>query len=229
MEDKIVVEDYLKNNERFIHWTLRKFGITKGFSCKYYDFEDLYQEILVSLCRHLPKYNKDKGELTTYTYFIISTTIKMFLYNVPGEFKYPRKILEIDNYLYRTGLNPSENLIPKIAESFDCSEEMVKLAFGYHLNKFQTFSIDAEIGGGSKNKIEDILYYDNVENFISEKYYIDNICKTLGSKEEKVLRLYIDGETTTTIGKIIGVSQPQVSRYLKSIKGKIKLYFDNVA
>lgn len=107
------------------------------------------------------------------------------------------------------------------------SVRVIQNELNYYLRKekkhLNNKSLSDEIGenivlediiSDEKNEIE------QREMVMDNEKYLENICKSLKTdKQRKIITMYINGSTQQKIAKKLGISQPQVSRIIKKMKG----------
>lgn len=108
--------------------------------------------------------------------------------------------------------------------------ELRKQSAACRIPKDCIFSIDTPISineDGSELTIADKLFdEDNLENSLLWSD-VQIFLKSLPVINQKIFYLYLNGNTQTTISKIVNKSQPQVHRIIKSIQALLRKEFND--
>ena len=221
------MEILIKNNSGLI-WNIVKRFVGRG-----YELDDLYQIGSIGLIKAIKRFDVNLDvQLSTYAVPYIMGEIKRFIRD-DGIIKVSRqtkelsiKIKQIQNeYLNKNG---EEISINKIAEILNISKEEVAAAIESSSTVNSIYSVEGA-NEDERMLIEKISdekdEYNNLVNKITLKELIDN----LEEREKKVvlLRFYKE-QTQAQVGKILGITQVQVSRIEKKVLDKMRLKLEAV-
>ena len=221
------MEDLIKNNSGLV-WNIVKRFIGRG-----YEADDLYQIGSIGLIKAIKRFDVNLDvQLSTYAVPYIMGEIKRFIRD-DGIIKVSRqtkelsiKIKQIQNeYLNKNG---EEITITKISQILNISKEEVAAAIESSSTVNSIYSVEGA-NEDERMLIEKISdekdEYNNLVNKITLKELIDN----LEEREKKVvlLRFYKE-QTQAQVGKILGITQVQVSRIEKKVLDKMRLKLEAV-
>ena len=216
------MENLIKNNQGLI-W-----NIVKRFSGRNYEIEDLYQIGCLGFIKAIRRFDTNfEVQVSTYAVPYILGEIKKYIRD-DGIVKVSRSVKELgikvkqlqNEYLKK---HKEEISIQEIAKELNVDKEEVIFAIEAQR---PVESIYQEEQGDEKNKrelISKIPSNDNQENNIVNNMALAQIIENLDSRERQIiiLRFYRD-KTQTQVGKMLGISQVQVSRIEKNVLSKIK-------
>lgn len=221
------MEILITNNSGLIWNIVRRF-IGRG-----YESEDLYQIGCIGLIKAIKRFDITLDvQLSTYAVPYIMGEIKRFIRD-DGIIKISRqtkelaiKIKQIQNeYMSKIG---EEVSITKISEILKISKEEVAAAIE------STNVVESIYTGESQETDERTLIEkikddkDEYKNII-DKITLNELINNLEEKEKKVviLRFYKE-QTQSQVGKILGITQVQVSRIEKKVLEKMRLKLEAV-
>ena len=221
------MEILIKNNSGLIWNIVRRF-VGRG-----YELEDLYQIGSIGLIKAIKRFDINLDvQLSTYAVPYIMGEIKRFIRD-DGIIKVSRQTKELSvkvkqiqsEYLNKNGEEISVN---KIAEMLNISKEEVAAAIESSSTVNSIYSVEGATEDERMliEKISDEKdEYNNLVNKITLKELIDN----LEEREKKVvlLRFYKE-QTQAQVGKILGITQVQVSRIEKKVLDKMRLKLEAV-
>lgn len=216
------MENLIKNNQGLI-W-----NIVKRFSGRNYEIEDLYQIGCLGFIKAIKRFDTNfEVQVSTYAVPYILGEIKKYIRD-DGIVKVSRSVKELgikvkqlqNEYLKK---HKEEISIQEIAKELNVDKEEVIFAIEAQR---PVESIYQEEQGDEKNKrelISKIPSNDNQENNIVNNMALAQIIENLDSRERQIiiLRFYRD-KTQTQVGKMLGISQVQVSRIEKNVLNKMK-------
>lgn len=221
------MELLIKNNSGLV-WNIVKRFIGRG-----YEAEDLYQIGSMGLIKAIKRFDVNlEVQLSTYAVPYIMGEIKRFIRD-DGIIKVSRqtkelaiKIKQIQNeYMNKNG---EEISIIKISEMLDIPKEEIAAAIESSNN------VDSIYSAEGTNEDERILLEkiaDNKDEYNSlvNKIAINEMIENLDEKEKQVVLLrYYREQTQAQVGKILGISQVQVSRIEKRVLDKMRLKLEAV-
>lgn len=216
------MENLIQNNQGLI-W-----NIVKRFSGRNYEIEDLYQIGCLGFIKAIRRFDTNfEVQVSTYAVPYILGEIKKYIRD-DGIVKVSRSVKELgikvkqlqNEYLKKY---KEEISIQEIAKELNVDKEEVIFAIEAQR---PVESIYQEEQGDEKNKrelISKIPSNNNQENNIVNNMALAQIIENLDSRERQIiiLRFYRD-KTQTQVGKMLGISQVQVSRIEKNVLSKMK-------
>lgn len=221
------MELLIKNNSGLI-WNIVKRFIGRG-----YETDDLYQIGCIGLIKAIKRFDVNlEVQLSTYAVPYIMGEIKRFLRD-DGIIKVSRqtkelaiKIKQIQNeYMNKIG---EEISITKISEILKVSKEEIAAAIESNNTVDSIYNVEAQ-DSDERMLIDKIKDEKDEYNHLVNKITLDEIINNLEEKEKKVviLRFYKE-QTQAQVGKILGITQVQVSRIEKKVLEKMKLKLEAV-
>lgn len=221
------MELLIKNNSGLV-WNIVKRFIGRG-----YEAEDLYQIGSMGLIKAIKRFDVNlEVQLSTYAVPYIMGEIKRFIRD-DGIIKVSRqtkelaiKIKQIQNeYMNKNG---EEISIIKISEMLDIPKEEIAAAIESSNNVDSIYSVE---GTNEDDRIllEKIADNKDEYNSLVNKIAINEMIENLDEKEKQVVLLrYYREQTQAQVGKILGISQVQVSRIEKRVLDKMRLKLEAV-
>lgn len=221
------MESLIKNNSGLIWNIVRRF-IGRG-----YETEDLYQIGCIGLIKAIKRFDVNLDvQLSTYAVPYIMGEIKRFIRD-DGIIKVSRqtkelaiKIKQIQNeYLNKNG---EEISISKISKILEISKEEVAAA----IESSNTVNSIYSVEGANEDErmlIEKISDSQDIYNSLVDKITLKELIDNLDERERKVVLLrYYKEQTQSQVGKILGITQVQVSRIEKKVLEKMRLKLEAV-
>lgn len=221
------MELLIKNNSGLV-WNIVKRFIDRG-----YEAEDLYQIGSMGLIKAIKRFDVNlEVQLSTYAVPYIMGEIKRFIRD-DGIIKVSRqtkelaiKIKQIQNeYINKNG---EEISIIKLSEMLDIPKEEIAAAIESSNNVDSIYSVE---GTNEDDRIllEKIADNKDEYNSLVNKITINEMIEKLDEKEKQVVLLrYYREQTQAQVGKILGISQVQVSRIEKRVLDKMRLKLEAV-
>lgn len=221
------MEMLIKNNSGLI-W-----NIVKRFMGRGYETEDLYQIGSMGLIKAIKRFDINLDvQLSTYAVPYIMGEIKRFIRD-DGIIKVSRqtkelaiKIKQIQNeYMNKNG---EEISIIKISEILNIPKEEIAAAIESSNNVDSIYSVE---GTNEDDRILLEKISDNKDEYnnLLNKITINEIIKQLDEREKQVVLLrYYKEQTQAQVGKILGITQVQVSRIEKRVLDKMRLKLEAV-
>ena len=225
--DEEAMEYLVKNNSGLV-W-----NIVKRFSGRGYELEDLYQIGSIGLIKAIKRFDIDlEVQLSTYAVPYIMGEIKRFIRD-DGIIKVSRqtkelavKIKQVQNE-YMTKYS-EEISIAQISKILKVPKEEIAAAIESCNSVNSIYSVE---GADSDDRmiIEKIADNKNEYNNLVDKITLSEIINKLDEKEKKVILLrFYKEQTQSQVGKILGITQVQVSRIEKRVLEKMKLKLEAV-
>lgn len=225
--DEEAMEYLVKNNSGLV-W-----NIVKRFSGRGYELEDLYQIGSIGLIKAIKRFDIDlEVQLSTYAVPYIMGEIKRFIRD-DGIIKVSRqtkelavKIKQVQNE-YMTKYS-EEISIAQISKILKVPKEEIAAAIESCNCVNSIYSVE---GADSDDRmiIEKIADNKNEYNNLVDKITLSEIINKLDEKEKKVILLrFYKEQTQSQVGKILGITQVQVSRIEKRVLEKMKLKLEAV-
>lgn len=225
--DEEAMELLIKNNSGLI-WNIVKRFIGRG-----YETEDLYQIGSIGLIKAIKRFDINlEVQLSTYAVPYIMGEIKRFIRD-DGIIKVSRqtkelsiKIKQIQNeILAKTG---EEATITKISEILNIPKEELAVAIESSNTVNSIYSME------NANEDERMLLEkigDNKDEYsnLVDKITLKELINNLDEREKKVVLLrYYKEQTQAQVGKILGITQVQVSRIEKKVLDKMRVKLEAV-
>lgn len=221
------MELLIKNNSGLV-WNIVKRFIGRG-----YEAEDLYQIGSMGLIKAIKRFDVNlEVQLSTYAVPYIMGEIKRFIRD-DGIIKVSRqtkelaiKIKQIQNeYMNKNG---EEISIIKISEILDIPKEEIAAAIESSNNVDSIYSVEGT-NEDERILLEKIADNKDEYNSLVNKIAINEMIESLDEKEKQVVLLrYYREQTQAQVGKILGISQVQVSRIEKRVLDKMRLKLEAV-
>lgn len=221
------MELLIKNNSGLV-WNIVKRFIGRG-----YEAEDLYQIGSMGLIKAIKRFDVNlEVQLSTYAVPYIMGEIKRFIRD-DGIIKVSRqtkelaiKIKQIQNeYMNKNG---EEISIIKISEMLDIPKEEIAAAIESSNNVDSIYSVEGT-NEDERILLEKIADNKDEYNSLVNKIAINEMIESLDEKEKQVVLLrYYREQTQAQVGKILGISQVQVSRIEKRVLDKMRLKLEAV-
>ena len=222
------MEMLIKNNSGLI-WS-----IVRRFTGRGYETEDLYQIGCIGLIKAIKRFDINLDvQLSTYAVPYIMGEIKRFIRD-DGIIKISRqtkelsvKIKQIQNdYMNKLGEEIPINLI---ADKLNISKEEVAAAIESTQNVNSIYNIEAPDGSDDRMLIDKISDNKDEYNKLVDEMTLKDIINNLDKKEKEVILLrFYKEQTQSQVGKILGITQVQVSRIEKRVLKKMKLKLEAV-
>lgn len=215
--------DLQKMNDLVKHNLPLVYSITKRFSDRGYEIEDLNQIGTIGLIKAIKKFDTTYNvKLSTYSVPYILGEIKRFIRD-DGSIKVSRSIKETAlkiNQIKREYMNKNnkEISIEEIATILKISKEEIAVAIDATSSNVVT-SIYEPIKGNERICMADMIQSEkNEEIEITNKLAIQKLIEELPNREKEIIRLrYFNGNTQMQVSKLLGISQVQVSRIEKRL------------
>lgn len=221
------MELLIKNNSGLV-WNIVKRFIGRG-----YEADDLYQIGSMGLIKAIKRFDINLDvQLSTYAVPYIMGEIKRFIRD-DGIIKVSRqtkelaiKIKQLQNeYMTKTG---EEISINKISQILDISKEEIAAAIESSNNVDSIYSVEGA-NDDERMLIEKISDSKDEYNSLVDKITLGELIKGLDEREKKVVLLrYYKEQTQAQVGKILGITQVQVSRIEKRVLDKMRVKLEAV-
>lgn len=186
------------------------------------EYDDLFQAGNLGLVKAAKKFDASRGtKFSTYAVPVILGEIKTLFRN-NSNMKVSRSLKDIsllitktnNKFLAENGTNPT---ISELSNSLDISSDKIIMALNSNLAPISISSFYEE------NQCLDIP---DIDENLSEKIALKQILSNLNKNERALIILRFFKEyTQSKTGKILGLSQVQVSRKEKKILNKLKRAF----
>lgn len=214
--DEVAFEHLIHNNKGLI-W-----NIVKRFTGRGYETDDLYQIGCLGFVKAIKKFDTSfEVQLSTYAVPYILGEIKRFLRD-DGMVRVSRSIKELGIKIRQLQSEYDYDIdIDTIAKKMNISREEVAVAMDA-ITPVQSI-YQEEAGTEGRLLIDKISTQKDEETMITNKIAIKQLIEGLEKREQEIilLRFYKD-KTQVQVGKILGISQVQVSRIEKSVLNKMR-------
>lgn len=203
-------------------------NIVKRFLNRGYDAEEIYQIGSMGFIKAIKRFDTSlEVQLSTYAVPYIMGEIKKFIRD-DGIIKVSRGIKELSVKInaiqnqYRAE-NDEEISINELAEKLKVSKEDIIMALDSQKQVESIYKDEENQNNDSRTLIDKIPIAGNEELKIVNKLTITKMIKDLDKREQEIILLrYYKDKTQAQVGKILGISQVQVSRLEKSILSKMR-------
>ena len=224
--DKEALDRLISNNTGLV-W-----NIVKRFNGRGYELEDLYQIGCLGLLKSIKRFDANFDvQLSTYAVPYILGEIKRFIRD-DGLIKVSRSTKELamkinnlkKDYLSKTGNDITVN---EIAKKLKIDKEEIAIAIESSkpiesIYKEESSQDDRLIIDKIKNPVDQ-------EKRITDKIALQEVMKELNNQERQIILLrYYKEKTQSQVGKILGITQVQVSRIERKVLDKMKLKLEAV-
>ncbi len=195
-------------------------------------FDDLVQVASIGMLKAIDRYDIEKNDnFFAYLVPLMIGEIKHFYRDQSWMIKASRKQRELSVKIYQETPNIAQKLgrvptIKDIAKEFDITQEDAIQAMNYQ-NTYNITSLDKKLplnSDGKRINVGEVLgeLDDNLEK-INDQSQLKDIFSHLNKLEKRLLMLRYDERLTQQeIADILGISQMQVSRLIKSLAIKLK-------
>ena len=225
--DEEAMELLIKNNSGLI-WNIVKRFIGRG-----YETEDLYQIGCIGLIKAIKRFDLTLDmQLSTYAVPYIMGEIKRFIRD-DGIIKVSRQTKELaikikqiqSDYINKMG---EEITLTKISEILKVSKEEIATAIESNNTVDSIYSVESQ-ETDERMLIEKIKDEKDEYKNLVDRITVNELINILDEKEKKVviLRFYKE-QTQAQVGKILGITQVQVSRIEKKVLEKMRLKLEAV-
>ena len=225
--DKVALEELVSNNSGLV-WNIVKRFLQRG-----YEAEDLYQIGCIGLIKAIKRFDTSyEVQLSTYAVPYILGEIKRFIRD-DGLIRVSRSIKELAikikniqrEYFSKTG---EEITISQIAEKLNISKEEVAASLD-SLNPVESIYKEENNQDKGRYLIDKLANNKDEQNIITNRIAIRKLISELDEREKEIIMLrYYKEKTQSQVGKILGISQVQVSRIEKKVLEKMKIKLEAV-
>ena len=208
-------------------------NIVKRYAGRGYELEDLYQIGSIGLIKSIKRFDINLDiQLSTYAVPYIMGEIKRFIRD-DGIIKVSRqtkelaiKIKQVQNeHLKAKG---EEMSIIQISNLLNVSKEEIAAAIESTNNVNSIYSVEGS-NTDERMLIEKISDNKDEYNNLVNKITLNEIINNLEEREKKVILLrFYKEQTQSQVGKILGITQVQVSRIEKKVLEKMKIKLEAV-
>lgn len=212
----------LINNNQGLIWSIVKRFIGRG-----HETDDLYQIGSLGLIKAIKRFDTNfEVQMSTYAVPYILGEIKRYIRD-DGIIKVSRSVKELqvkikqvqEEYLKK---NQKEITIGELTKKLKVDKE--EIIFALEADRpVESIYQEEKSNDDKRELIAKIPCQENQENKIVNNMALNQIINNLEDREKEIilLRFYQD-KTQTQVGKMLGISQVQVSRIEKSILLKMK-------
>lgn len=206
--------------------------LSKKYTNKGIDYDDIYQVACVGLIYAVDRYDIQKGyEFSSFATPTIIGEIKKYFRDKGWSIRVPRRIQELSKKVNNAKLILSQKLqksptVDEIADYLKCTSEQVLEAM--EASKVYTpKSLDLSFDSNGDDKDislsqligQDDVYFNKIEN----NDFLEQVINKLDDREKKILKdRYFKNKTQVNIAEEMGLSQMTVSRIEKKIIKKFR-------
>lgn len=224
--DQEALERLIVNNNGLI-WS-----IVKRFNGRGYELEDLYQIGCLALIKAIKRFDSNfEVQISTYAVPYILGEIKKYIRD-DNPVKISRSIKELNmkivsiqnEYLTKNG---RELTIEELTNILKVEKEDVIIALD---SARCVESLDKETNDEDKRGLIDTISSNkDEEQIVVNRLTINSLLEKLEKREKEIILLrYYKGKTQSQVGKILGITQVQVSRIEKKILDRMRLNLEAV-
>lgn len=238
-DNKKYIELAQKNNEEALEYSIKNnsgliWSIVKRFIGRGYESEDLYQIGCIGLIKSIKRFDTNLDvQLSTYAVPYIMGEIKRFIRD-DGIIKISRQTKELSvkiKQVQRDHLNKygEEISVFQISKILKVSTEEIVAAIDSNNIVDSIYSVEGSNDDDERTLLEKIT--DNKDEYsnLVDKITLKEAIEDLNEKEKQVVLLrYYKECTQAQVGKILGITQVQVSRIEKKVLEKMKLKLEAV-
>lgn len=203
-------------------------NIVRRFIGRNHEIEDLYQIGCMGFIKAVKRFDTEFDvQFSTYAVPYILGEIKKFIRD-DGMIKVSRSVKELgirvkqlqEEYIKK---NHEEISIAQIAEKLNIEREEIIFAIEAQRPVESIYQEDNNDDNDKRELISKIHIDTNQESKIINSMALNQVINNLDTREKQIviLRFYKD-KTQTEVGKMLGISQVQVSRMEKSVLEKMK-------
>ena len=215
------MEALIKNNSGLV-W-----NIVKRFSGRGYESEDLYQIGTIGLIKAIKRFDIElEVQLSTYAVPYILGEIKRFIRD-DGIIKVSRQTKELSikikniqrEYLNKKG---EEITISELSRILEVSREEIAAAIE-STNSVDSIYSNEKSSDDQRMLIEKISSNKDDYSTLLDNIILKEMIDNLEERERKIILLrFYKEQTQSQVGKILGITQVQVSRIEKKVLEKMK-------
>lgn len=194
-----------------------------------YETEDLYQIGCLGFIKSIKRFDTSYDvKLSTYAVPYILGEIKKFIRD-DGMIKVSRSIKELsmkiskleEEYLRKNGENIS---LKELEKKLDVSKEEIIVALEAKRPIESIYKEENQKDDSGREIINKIPAVENEETNIVNRLTINSLIESLEPKERQIIILrFYKNKTQSEVGKLLGISQVQVSRIEKNILNKMRM------
>ena len=186
----------------------------KRFKSKGIEYDDLYMAGCVGLIKAVDNFDSTKGfQLSTYAVPVILGEIKR-LFREGGTVKVSRSIKELYLKITNLSIQDGNMTVKEIAKKLETTEEKVNEALN-------AGKIPLSLTNEDSSSMD--LTVNSCEEDFTEKISLKKALEDLDEFDNKLIKLrYYKHMTQTEAGKILNMTQVQISRKEKKILHKIR-------
>lgn len=224
--DKDALERLVVNNNGLI-WS-----IVKRFNGRGYELEDLYQIGCLAFIKAIKRFDSNfEVQISTYAVPYILGEIKKYIRD-DNPVKISRSIKELNmriNVVQNESMakNGKELTIDELVEILEVGKEDIIIALD---SARCVESLDKETNDDDKRGLIDTISSNkDEEQILVNKLTIKSLLEKLEKREKEIILLrYYKGKTQSQVGKILGITQVQVSRIEKKILDRMRMNLEAV-
>ncbi len=198
-------------------------SVARRFANRGHDLEDLYQIGCIGLLKSIDKFDLQYDvKFSTYAVPMIMGEIRRFLRD-DNYIKVSRSMKELsykinqvkDSMIKENGEEPG---IEQIAKALGVEKEEIVFAMEASREVESIYNTVSRSNGDELLLIDRIKSKEDSANEILQHVTVEHLLSRLPEKERRIIELrYYEDKTQSEIGRILGISQVQVSRMEKKI------------
>lgn len=205
-------------------------AIARQYAGRGLDVDDLVQVARLALCKAARGYRPERGgSFTAYAVPTIAGELKRHFRDTGWAVRPPRRLQEL-----RARIGPTVEELRRTAHA-DPSERELALALGVELRElrearacdggYDTVPID---GPGLSGRGARAGHWDGGYARLEDGMSLQQALVALTPREHQLLRLrFVEERTQSDIGRVLGVSQMQVSRLLAGVLARLRVTIED--
>ena len=204
--------------------------VVKRFLGRGIDSEDLFQIGSIGLLKAIDKFDfAFQVKFSTYAVPMISGEIQRFLRD-DGMIKVSRSLKEISYKAFLAKEKLMEQIqreptLEEMASFMEIEKEELVLALEANAEVESLHKPLYQKDGNEIELLEKIEEIENHEEQVVNRLLLNQMLERLGREERRLIYLrYFENKTQSEIGRILGISQVQVSRTEKKILEKMRMF-----
>ncbi len=218
--------------EKFIHIP---HSVSKRYSLKSPDYDDLYQSACLGLLNAINAFNPEYNvKFYTYATTCVLNEVRKYFKEKGNFIKIPQRLYHIyykaqklKNEVYQT--EGRELSLDELCVILEVSHDELECALNWGENKISK-SLDQFMHEGEDMIYSDLVAVeDNSLLLVENKMFIENCFKKLTKEEKLFLKYrYYDEKSQLEIAKLMNVSQMKISRMEKKVLFVLKnMYYEH--
>lgn len=182
-----------------------------------FNYEDIYQIAMIGFIKAYAEFNDSyKTKFKPYAYDMMKWEILNTLKSKRTLVSFPQSFFVIWSIASKKGISSRSTDKMMKYKPAHISEQQLKRAMEWYGNENPS-SLDKQV---ESDKGNDNSYYDTIVGSYNDEsvVIVNEFIDTLTTKQKQVVKYLLEGRKQTEIAKLMGISQPQVCRIVKSLQ-----------